>query len=382
MNTNTSKIRVLHAVGHLNRGGIETWLMHLMRHIDRDRFSMDFLVQTDQPNEYDQDVLALGGKVIPCLNPARVWRYTSELQRILCEYGPYDVVHSHISFSGVIVREAWKAGVPIRIVHSHNDSGGLISEGGLRRRLFLAATNRWINRYATIGFGCSDKAAAARFGKNWRSDPRWRIVYCSIDLKPFQQVADSASMRRELGIPVDALLIGHVGRFDYQKNHEFLVDIAEEVVKIEPRAHFLLIGIGPLRQKIERAVQEKGLSGHVTFTGARSDVAALMAHVMDVFLLPSHFEGLPLVLLEAQAAGLPCVCSDVVTTEVDIVSSLIHRSALSRSASQWATTVVAAYSSTSQLDREQAVKTMGKSPFNIEHGVTELESYYSGEEPS
>ncbi len=172
-------IRILHVVSGMNRGGIETWLMHILRHIDRDHFQIDFLVHTTQPCAYDNEIRALGSKIIPCLHPSQPWLYAHNFKRILREYGSYDIVHSHVHhFSGYVLRLAQQAGVPTRIAHSHNDTSSLQAKAGLYRQLYLALMKRYIARYATAGLGASHKAVVALFGSVWETDPRWRTLYC------------------------------------------------------------------------------------------------------------------------------------------------------------------------------------------------------------
>jgi glycosyltransferase involved in cell wall biosynthesis len=361
----------------MNRGGIETWLMHILRHIDPDRFQMDFLVHTTEPCAYDEEVYAIGSKIIPCLNPSKPWVYASNFKRILREYEPYNIVHSHVHhFSGYVLWLAKQAGIPVRIAHSHNDTSAVEAKAVWHRRLYLALTKKWIARYATMGLGCSHKAAANLFGSDWQSDPRWRVIYYGINLTPFQKQVDSGSLRAELGIPKDAFVIGHVGRFAEQKNHVFLLKIATEVAKQEPKMRLLLLGEGSLGSDIKQKVLEMGLNDRVIFAGARPDVPEIMGSIIDVFLFPSLYEGLPLVLLEAQAAGLPCIFSDVITDETDRVKPLLQRLSLSQPPSDWANAVLAQRNLPPAITQFDALSLVETSPFNIETSVKKLESIY------
>ena len=375
--TKPRPIRILHVVGGMNRGGIETWLMHVLRHIDRDRFQMDFLVHTTEPCPYDDEVRTLGSKIIPCLNPSKPWLYARNFKRILRECGPYDIVHSHVHhFSGYVLLLAKQAGIGVRIAQSHNDTSSVQAKAKWYRRLYFALTEWWVDRYATVGLGVSHKAAASLFGSAWSTDPRRQLLYYGIDLTPFQSPVNAVAIRTELGLPADAFAIGHVGRFIEQKNHLFLLEIVAEVAKREPKMRLLLIGDGSLRPEIEQKVIQLGLTDHIIFAGLRPDVPYLMLGAMDVFLLPSFHEGLPLVLLEAQAAGLPCIFSDVITEEVDIVKPLVRRISLSRSASDWAEAVLLARSDTSLISRSDVLGVLEKSSFSIETNVKELKKVY------
>lgn len=372
---NTDSIRILQVVGGMNPGGIETWLMHVLRHINRDRFHIDFLVHTPHKCAYDEEILALGSKIIPCLNPSRPLTYAANFKRSLSKYGAYDIVHSHVyHFSGYVLRLARQANIPTCIAHSHTDASSLEAKAGWYRRLYLALMKRWIARYATVGLGVSHKAVANLFGSNW-NDPRWRVLYCGTDLTLFRNAVNPAFVRDQLGIPADALIIGHVGRFVEVKNHNFLIEIMTEVTQRESQAYLLLVGDGPLRATIEQQVAQAGLTDRVIFAGIRSDVPRLMLGAMDVLLLPSFYEGLGLVLIEAQAAGLPCIFSDVIPEEADVVKPLVQRISLSQPASDWAN-AIAAIKTQLRINQAEALKLVEQSPFNIQTSVKELEKLY------
>ena len=377
ISTKQPPIRILHVVGGMNRGGVETWLMHVLRHIDRDRFQMDFLVHTEKPCPYDDEASALGSKIIPCLSPSKPWLYGRNFKRILREYGPYDIVHSHVHhFSGYVLYLAKQAGVPVRIAHSHNDTSAIDAKAGLHRQLYLSLTKWSISWCSTVGLGCSCNAVADLFGAGWKTDIRWQVLHYGVDLKPFYDRVDSTGVRAEFGILADAFAIGHIGRFETQKNHLFLLEIAAEVAKQELKMHLLLIGDGSLRSDIEQKVVQMGLSDRVTFAGNRSDVPRLMLNAVDVFLFPSLHEGLGLVLIEAQAAGLPCIFSDVVPEEADLVRPLLQRISLSKSASIWAEAVMSARSGASAISQRDALAVVEKSPFNIAASVKKLTEVY------
>jgi glycosyltransferase involved in cell wall biosynthesis len=374
-------IRILHVVGGMNRAGTETWLMHILRNIDRDRFQIDFLVHTDQPCSYDDEVRSLGSQIIPCLSSSKPWLYARNFKRILDEKGPYDIVHSNVHhFSGYVLWLAKQAGVPIRIAHTHNDTSEVDANVSFLRRLYLNLMKGAISRYATLGLAASRLAAASLFGQNWSEDPRWRVLYFGVDLTPFKTPVDGQVLRREIGIPNDAFVVGHVGRFIEQKNHLFLLEIAAAVVQQKPLTRFLLVGDGSRRPVIEEKIQQLGLTPYVILAGLRSDVPQLMQSVMDVFLLPSFHEGLPVVGIEAQAAGLPFILSDVITEELDRVKPLIKRLSLSQSASEWAKCVLESPSLKSLSPQSESLTSMENSPFNIAYSVQDLSKIYDPQE--
>jgi glycosyltransferase involved in cell wall biosynthesis len=235
--------------------------------------------------------------------------------------------------------------------------------------------SHWIRKYATYGLAASAPAAAALFGPDWQSDPRFRVLYCGIDLEPFRQEVSREAVRQELGIPKDAPVVGHVGRFTPQKNHAFLLDIAAEVVKRRPEVRFLLVGEGPLRPAMEAKAHNLRIENNVIFAGVRSDVPRLMLGAMDVFILPSLWEGLPVSLLEAQAAGLRCVCSDAVPPEAAVVPDVVRYVRLSAGAGEWAAVVLRTLEY-GRLREAGALEVIAKGDFNVQKSCQDLIELY------
>jgi glycosyltransferase involved in cell wall biosynthesis len=362
-------IRILHAVGGMNRGGVETWLMHVLRRIDRQRFRMDFLVHTRRACAYDDEIRSLGSRIIPCPHPHRPWRYLAGLDRALVAHGPYDVVHSHLyRFSGLVLRAANRRGVPVRIAHGHV---ARMDEGaGPLRRIYLRMADRWLRDNATLGLACSVEAAEDLFGEGWRSDPRWRVLPYGIDLAPFGSAPARERVRAELGLAPDDLVLGHVGRFDPQKNHAFLLEIMAAASRIDTRVRPLLVGDGPLRPEMEFRAARLGLRS--VFTGSRPDVPRLMLGAMDTLVFPSLFEGLGLVLVEAQAAGLPVVTTDVLPAEATVVGEAVRRVSLAEPAEAWARAALA----TPRPDRGRCLDAVAASPFNLDTNLDRLLVFY------
>jgi glycosyltransferase involved in cell wall biosynthesis len=370
-------LRILHVLGMMERGGAETWLMHILRTLDPSRYRMDFLVHNPEPQAYDDEVRALGSNLILVPSVRQPLRYAREFTRALREYGPYDVVHSHVHrHSGFVLRLAKRAGVPVRIAHSHLDASASEADASLPRRAYLRLMRRWLDASMTRGLSVSGQAARDLFGPHWWRDPRHRLLFCGIDMEPFRQPVCRAAVRAEFGIPADAFVVGHVGRFTEQKNHDFLLDIAAEVLKREPETYFLLIGDGELQDEIRAKAATLGAADRVMFAGLRADVPRLMGGAMDAFLLPSLYEGLPLVLMEAQAAGLPCVFSDNTSAEADIVPALVHRLPLSLPASGWAETLLDLRARGPVVDRAAAFAIAEATPFNVRTSWELLERVY------
>jgi len=324
-------IRILEVTGGLGLGGAETWLVHLARGIDRKRFALDFLVHGREMGPYQRELEDAGVRVLRCEHPRRPWRYAPRLRRLLREDGPFSVIHSHVHhFSGLVLAVARGCGVPVRIAHSHLDSSELERGAGVFRRAYLAGMRGAIARNATHRVAVSALAATDLFGARPAT-----VLACGLDLSPFQVPVDAAHVRRELGLPGGALVVGHVGRFVEQKNHAYAVRVVAEMARRDPHVHALFVGEGPLRAAVAAQVREAGIEKRVVFAGARRDVPRLMLGAMDVLLLPSLCEGLPLVAVEAQAAGLRVVASDAVPPEAG-QGPLLTRLPLSASIASWA----------------------------------------------
>jgi glycosyltransferase involved in cell wall biosynthesis len=230
-----------------------------------------------------------------------------------------------------------------------------------------------IRRYATAGLACSEAAAASLYGAGWRRDARWRLLSYGIDLAPFRGTGDRAAARLDVGIPADAFVVGNIGRFAAQKNHAFFATVAAEIVRRESSAHFLVVGDGPLRNDVERQIADAGLTSRFHIVSGRTDVAAF-TRAMDVFLFPSVYEGLGIVLLEAQASGLPCVLTDSLPFEVNVVPALLQRVSLMSPPAVWADAVLAARAVA--IDRTEALRAVERSAFNIEESCRLLEVFY------
>lgn len=234
---------------------------------------------------------------------------------------------------------------------------------------------RWIDRYATSGLACSEVAARSLYSEQWENDGRWQILHYGIDLSPLSAQRDVQQERSRLGIPANARVVGHVGRFVEQKNHAFLLDVIGECLKLDPHIYFLLIGDGHLRSDMQRAADDRGLSENVIFTGARSDVPRLMMSAMGLFVFPSLWEGLGIVLLEAQAAGLPALVSEYVPQDCEVIPGHVEHLHLGDGAKAWAQSIIR------RLDREpldpaEALSAVSNSRFTVERSARALQDEY------
>ena len=368
--------RILHVVSSIDYGGIEIWLLHLLRHIDRHRFPIDILVLNDRRGPLECEMRSLGCRVFYCSNHRKPWVLWRYMTQVLRRYGPYDIVHSHVHlFGGALMRIAAEHGVPIRVVHSRGDTRAVEGSPRPLRRLYTRTMRRWINAYATCLIAISAPAAEDLFGSGWRRDGRCSIIYSGRDFSGFVQPADPGEVRRSLGLPTDALIIGHVGRFLEAKNHALIVEVAAEVFRQEPSARLLLVGDGDGEAKVRAHVHALGIADRVVFAGASDQVPQLLSHAMDIFLFPSHHEGLGVAVVEAQAAGLPCVIADHLPEEIDVVPALIHRLPTTRPPADWAAVVLQA-ARTPTIDRNEALRTILASDFNIERSAAKVAETY------
>lgn len=306
--------RILHVVTYMGRGGIESMLMNYYRRIDRTKLQFDFLVHRDFRADFDDEIESLGGRIyrVPPMNPLK-GSYWKALEDFFSSY-PYEIVHCHLNYkSGIVLAAAKKAGVPVRIAHAHTASmsAGFSKLARILMKPLIPVT-------ATHYLACSRNAGDAIFG----SKP-CGILPNALNAKTLRfDEQTRGRVRDELGLG-DAFTLMHVGRFTGEKNHAFLLDAFAELLKQEPQAVLLLAGDGPLRPEMERKAAQLP-EGSVRFLGVRGDIPELL-QAADVFVFPSVFEGLPVTMIEAQAAGLPCVKSDTITDEcvvTDLVTSL------------------------------------------------------------
>jgi glycosyltransferase involved in cell wall biosynthesis len=370
------KIRVLHCVGHLLRGGIENWLFQTLTRQPRSTFEHHVLVRTSQDEAFSEAFRQAGIPVLKCTSFRNPVRYARELKRLIHANGPYDILHVHgSSFSGLLtLMVAKRFGIRRTIVHSHNDVRPLLKDSSFFYRCYVHAVTAAYCLLGDRGLAASILAAESMFGKKWKSNPRWQLLYYGVDCMPFHRQVDH-TLRSQLGIPSGAYVVGHVGRFQQQKNHEFLVDVIHEAADLDPNIHCLLIGDGPLREQVQRDIQSRGIERYFTFIPDTTTVSDYMISAMDCFLFPSLYEGLGLVAVEAQAAGLPCLLSDRVPQEASVNPSLVKWLSLDRSTERWARQLLEFKRMGPARDQTSLV-TVENSRFDLQRCVSSLQSQY------
>lgn len=334
-------VRVLHLLASLQAGGAEALVMNVFRRIDRTQVIFDAALYTTGPGFYDDEFQRLGGRIFRLPYPDRrtVFRYGYDLHRILTDEGPFAAVHSHLqSFSGLPLLLARVSGVSVRVAHSHNTNDG--NPVAARRRWYRRVMRGAIHANATHLVGCSAPACVELFGKGCA---RAEVFRNAIDPDNFPSDEDGArdSLRATLGLCKGDFGLVHVGKFELQKNHARVIDIFGELTMIVPQARLFLVGAGPLRLEIEERCRALGLNERVTFLGLRNDVPRML-RAYDAFVFPSWYEGLPLGVVEAQMAGLPCIVSEAVPQEADLGLGLLRRLNLAADNETWANEIVVA----------------------------------------
>lgn len=363
-------IRIAQVVGPVVLGGVDTMVMNYYRHIDRSKVQFDFIMDGYEKTPIDDEIRALGGRVY------KVEPYAKNIVKSMRQYyrifreNRYPIVHCHMNTLSVFpLFEAWRAGVPVRIAHSH--STAVKSEG--TRTTIKYMLRPFSKLFPTDYCACSEYAGRWLFGDKFFDSGKVRVIKNAIDLERFSfKPQVRTQMREKLGIE-NKFVVGHVGRFMYQKNHDFLIDIFDEIHKQNPNSILLLIGDGPLKKQIQEKVDKLGLTNSVQFLGLRRDVPDLL-QAMDVFVLPSYYEGLPVVGVEAQAAGLPCFFSDAITAETKI-TDLVSFINLSQTPANWAQKIVCCANDFPRTNMHQEIE---KSGFDIQNAAKELEKLYIG----
>lgn len=362
-------IRVLQVFGKLNRGGAETMIMNLYRNIDRSKVQFDFIVHTEENCDYDEEIKALGGRIyrIPRYIGKNHFEYKKAWHYFFKNHNEYEIVHGHMRSTASIYLRIAKKYRLITIAHSHNTSSG-IGVSAIAKNI-LQYFLRYIADYM---FACSSSAGKWLFGCTAHKRDNFFVLKNAIDTNKF--IFDSSvrySKRKELKIE-DKFVIGHIGRFHPQKNHEFLIDIFKFVHDNNKSAVLLLVGEGNRKKSIEKKVNELGLNNSVVFTGVRSDIPEIM-QAMDVFALPSLYEGLGIVAIEAQAAGVKCFASSKRIPEEAKISELLEYVPIAKGSQFWAEKILAYENGYDRRDMSKFVRDAG---YDINQTANWLEKFY------
>lgn len=363
------KVKILQVVGAMNRAGTETMLMNIYRNMDREQVQFDFISYSAQEADYDQEIKRLGGKVIRLSKTNSI----KELYDVIKKHGPYDAVHAHTLFHcGIANMAAWLAGVKIRIAHAHTT---LDHSDSLARKTYITGMRWIIKSFSTKLLACSNGAGSYLFGKRSLTKRKYAYFPNVIDYAEFLTVPkrEISAFTVEEGLG-NRIVIGHIGRFIKAKNHSFLLEIMKQVVQREPNIILLLVGEGDLKKKIQSDAKKEGLSEHIRFTGLRNNIATIM-HSLDVFVFPSLYEGLGLVLLEAQASGVPCIVSEAIQPEADVNAGLVTKLSLADGPDVWADKIIE-LASGKERNTNKIIDAFEQSGYSLTKGISAWMNIY------
>lgn len=328
-------MRVLHVIGAMDRAGAETAVMNWYRNVDRDRLQFDFLVHEEHECDYDQEIRELGGLIhrVPRFTGLNLVSYRKAVGKVLDEHPEYAIVHGHIgSSAAVYLSEAKKRG-RVAIAHSHSQK---LSD--FKQRIMFDSVSYPTRFIADDFLACSIEAGLARFGKWVVGSDRFHVIANGVNLDEYACDPDEHNRAKERFGWSRNVVMGHVGRFVYEKNHEFLLRVFAEFRKKEPRGLLVLVGKGELEEELRAFAAQLGVSDAVCFFGSTDSVPAVLK-AFDVFVFPSFHEGLAIAAIEAQACGIPCVLSEGLPESACIAQSN-KRLSLGAGPVAWATAAV------------------------------------------
>ncbi|ALJ04036.1 glycosyl transferase family 1 [Pseudalgibacter alginicilyticus] len=372
--------RILQVLTIMNRGGAENMIMNYYRSIDKSKIQFDFLLHRKDEGAFDDEILSLGGKLFK-MDPISVKSYSNykkQLKSFFTDHPEYHIVHSHLdTLSFIVLKAAKEAGVNIRIGHNHL----AIEPFGLKKifkkqtdlkevlkDLFKFSIRSKVGKYATHYFACGEKAGVWLYGEE--NKDRIKIINNAINTKTFiYNETKAVKIKKDLGIS-NKKVIGHVGRFNEQKNHIFLIKIFYEMWLQNKNLVLVLIGDGNLKPKIEEQVKKLNIKDNVKFLGLRNDVPDLL-QAIDIILFPSLYEGLPVSLVEAQAAGLKVITSTTVDKETAI-TKLVTFCDLKESETYWANLVLKHL----EYERKNMFKAILDAQYDIEENTNKLQQFY------
>lgn len=330
-------IRVLHVFGWLESGGAESRTMDIYRSINKEKVQFDFLIHTNEVGFYEEEIKKMGGRIyrLPRFNFKNYFRYKNALKRFFKKHPEYNIIHGHmLSTAFIYLKVAKQMGVPVRIAHSRSGNRAQKNPISIAKNL----TDKLSRFDATNKFAVSKIAALGAFGKTNLNKNNVKVIPNAIDAKKFSySEVTRISKRKEFNLN-DAFVIGHIGRFTEQKNHLFLLEVFNSIKNIKKNAKMILIGDGPLHSNIENRIVELDLVNDIFMLGIRDDIPNLL-QIMDIFVFPSTHEGLPGVILESQASGLPCLISNSITKEVQL-TNLVEYKSIQDTPSEWAKSAI------------------------------------------
>ena len=329
------RIKILQYTGAMNRAGAETLLMNMYRNIDRDKFEFHFISHTKEICDYDEEIQSLGGKIIYIERPSikNIKKFSNNFKNIIDDNGPYDAIHTHMQLlNGIVLNEAKKNGIKVRISHAHLN--GDYNKNSILRKIYVSYSKYLINKNSTHRIACSKES-----GKYLYNNNKFELINNAIDINQFEFNNKEGYIHDELSLNKDIKLITHIGRFVKAKNHDFIIEVFNNIIKKDKKYRLILVGEGELMDSIKSKVSEYNLQEYVYFLGLRSDINKILAST-DVFFMPSILEGLPVVLVEAQAAGVPCIISKNIPKEVDLGLDIVEALGLEEDKNKWIEAII------------------------------------------
>lgn len=359
-------IRIAQIVGKWVGGGVESVIMNYYRNMDRTKIQFDFICDEDSTCIPYEEIEKLGGRVIIIPPYQHQIKYQIELNKVL-KKNKYIIIHSHINTLSVFpLFAAKRAGVPIRIAHSHSTT----NKKEWKRNLLKQILRPLSKIYATDYFCCSEFAGRWQFGNKAYNKGKVYLMNNAIEIDKFifnENIRDK--VRRELNISKDTLVIGHIGRFVETKNHSFLLDVFKDIEAKKNDTILLLLGQGPLEEKMREKAKELNIESKIKFLGQKKDVEKYY-QAFDLFLLPSLYEGLGMTLIEAEISGLDCIVSDKVPKEAEIVDNKIKFLSLENK-DAWVQNCLKIKISDRKINLDKIRQ------YDIKNKVKELEDFYT-----
>lgn len=359
-------LRILHFVSSLDKGsGVMGVIMNYYRNIDREKIQFDFIYFIDKDVTYHEEISKLGGFIYRLSTPKNTLKFVKDFKNSFFN-SQYSILHLHEVYLNSLVNPiARYCGISKIISHSHATRYSDKKLNAIRNRILCIP----INKNTTYRMACSKAAGAFLYGRKVINENNIYILNNAIDCDKFRYSL-SVRMEKRNELKLDhKLVIGHVGRFNEQKNHIFLINVFAEIYKKQKNAILILVGDGPLKEKVQDLVKKFGLEENVLFLGLRNDVNQII-QAMDVFVLPSVYEGLPVIGVEAQAAGLPCIMSDAITKEIDFTN--VTFVSLKKKPEYWAEKIISAF----KEERKNTIDVLTEVGFNIKVEVRKLEEFY------
>lgn len=357
-------IRIAHIMGKLLAGGVESVAFNYYRNIDKSKIQFDFYYDEDSTVEPPRDLIEMGARFIKVPPYQSLNRYQKTLDKYFKENN-YTIVHSHINTLSVFpLYVAWKNKIPVRIAHNHSVPGG----DQYFRNFLKYFLRPFAKVFATDYFSCSEKAGRWLFGNKSFDEGKVFVLKNAIDFDTFTfNKAEKEQFRESLGL-TDNKIVGHVGRFTYPKNHTMLLQIFKELYSADPSYRLLLVGDGELRRQITKTISQLGIDDAIILTGKVSDPQKYYS-IMDILIFPSFYEGLGLTTVEAQAAGVPVLMSDVVPNDAVISDAYKKLNVKHDPVSKWAEEASALIGTPSHL-------TEHKNEYNIKTAAPWLTKWY------